>query len=50
MTDDQSFGGRWQVVGELGKGGQGTVYKVQDTKGTIGTPDLKMKVTIKILG
>ena len=30
-TNAKTYGGRWQVVREIGKGGQGIVYEVEDT-------------------
>ncbi len=35
MSDDnvRMYGGRWRVVREIERGGQGIVYKVEDTSG-----------------
>src|SRR5262245_24358754 len=37
MTDRGAvYGGRWRIVGMLGKGGQGRVYEVEDMGGIAG--------------
>ncbi len=35
MSNDKArmYGGRWRVVREIGRGGQGIVYEVEDTSG-----------------
>jgi serine/threonine protein kinase/tetratricopeptide (TPR) repeat protein len=42
LTTGSTFAGRYQVIEELGHGGMGRVYKVQDT-------DIKEKVALKLL-
>jgi len=42
LTPGSTFAGRYQVIEELGHGGMGRVYKVQDT-------DIKEKVALKLL-
>ena len=42
LTPGSAFAGRYQVIEELGHGGMGRVYKVQDT-------DIKEKVALKLL-
>jgi len=42
LTTGSTFAGRYQVIEELGRGGMGRVYKVQDT-------DIKEKVALKLL-
>ncbi len=42
LTTGATFAGRYQVIEELGHGGMGRVYKVQDT-------DIKEKVALKLL-
>jgi serine/threonine protein kinase/tetratricopeptide (TPR) repeat protein len=42
LTAGSTFAGRYQVIEELGHGGMGKVYKVQDT-------DIKEKVALKLL-
>ncbi len=42
LTTGSTFAGRYQVIEELGGGGMGRVYKVQDT-------DIKEKVALKLL-
>ncbi|TRZ92996.1 serine/threonine protein kinase [bacterium] len=42
LTTGSTFAGRYQVIEELGHGGMGKVYKVQDT-------DIKEKVALKLL-
>jgi len=42
LTTGSIFAGRYQIIEELGHGGMGRVYKVQDT-------DIKEKVALKLL-
>jgi tetratricopeptide (TPR) repeat protein/tRNA A-37 threonylcarbamoyl transferase component Bud32 len=42
LTTGSTFAGRYQIIEELGHGGMGRVYKVQDT-------DIKEKVALKLL-
>jgi len=42
LTTGSTFAGRYQIIEELGKGGMGKVYKVQDT-------EIKEKVALKLL-
>ncbi len=42
LTTGSTFAGRYQVIEELGHGGMGRVYKVQDT-------DIKERVALKLL-
>ncbi len=42
LTTGAIFAGRYQIIEELGKGGMGRVYKVQDT-------EIKEKVALKLL-
>ncbi len=42
LTTGTTFGGRYQIIEELGKGGMGRVYKVNDT-------DIKEKIALKLL-
>jgi serine/threonine protein kinase/tetratricopeptide (TPR) repeat protein len=42
LTTGSTFAGRYQVIEELGKGGMGKVYKVQDT-------EIKEKIALKLL-
>jgi serine/threonine protein kinase/Tfp pilus assembly protein PilF len=42
LTIGSKFAGRYQVIEELGKGGMGKVYKVQDTK-------IEEKIALKLL-
>ncbi|MGA2587479.1 MAG: protein kinase [Candidatus Aminicenantales bacterium] len=42
LTTGSTFASRYQIIEELGKGGMGRVYKVQDT-------DIKEKVALKLL-
>ena len=42
LTTGSTFAGRYQVIEELGRGGMGRVYKVQDT-------DIKEKIALKLL-
>ena len=42
LTTGSTFAGRYQVIEELGKGGMGKVYKVNDTK-------IKEKVALKLI-
>jgi len=42
LTTGSTFAGRYQIIEELGKGGMGRVYKVNDT-------DIKEKIALKIL-
>jgi serine/threonine protein kinase/predicted Zn-dependent protease len=42
LTTGSTFAGRYQVIEELGHGGMGRVYKVQDT-------DIKEKVALKLI-
>jgi tetratricopeptide (TPR) repeat protein/tRNA A-37 threonylcarbamoyl transferase component Bud32 len=42
LTMGATFAGRYQVIEELGKGGMGRVYKVQDTK-------IKEKIALKLI-
>ena len=42
LTTGSTFAGRYQVIEELGHGGMGRVYKVQDT-------DIKEKVALKLV-
>jgi serine/threonine protein kinase/tetratricopeptide (TPR) repeat protein len=42
LTTGSTFAGRYQVIEELGHGGMGRVYKVQDT-------DIKEKIALKLL-
>jgi len=42
LTTGSIFAGRYQIIEELGKGGMGKVYKVQDTK-------IKEKIALKLL-
>ena len=42
LTTGSTFGGRYQIIEEIGKGGMGRVYKVQDTK-------IKEKIALKLI-
>jgi serine/threonine protein kinase/tetratricopeptide (TPR) repeat protein len=42
LTTGSTFAGRYQIIEELGKGGMGKVYKVQDTK-------IKEKIALKLI-
>jgi len=42
LTTGSTFAGRYQIIEEIGKGGMGRVYKVQDTK-------INEKVALKLL-
>jgi serine/threonine protein kinase/tetratricopeptide (TPR) repeat protein len=42
LTTGSTFAGRYQIIEELGKGGMGKVYKVNDTK-------IKEKVALKLI-
>jgi serine/threonine protein kinase len=42
LTTGSAFAGRYQIIEELGKGGMGRVYKVNDT-------DIKEKIALKLL-
>jgi len=42
LTTGSTFAGRYQIIEELGKGGMGRVYKVNDT-------DIKEKIALKLL-
>ena len=42
LTTGSIFAGRYQIIEELGKGGMGRVYKVQDTK-------IKEKIALKLI-
>ena len=42
LTTGSIFAGRYQIIEELGKGGMGKVYKVQDTK-------IKEKIALKLI-
>jgi serine/threonine protein kinase/tetratricopeptide (TPR) repeat protein len=42
LTTGATFGGRYQIIEELGKGGMGEVYKVFDTK-------IKEKIALKLI-
>jgi serine/threonine-protein kinase len=42
LTTGATFAGRYQIIEELGKGGMGKVYKVQDTK-------IKEKIALKLI-
>ena len=42
LTTGSTFAGRYQIIEELGKGGMGKVYKVNDT-------DIKEKIALKLL-
>ena len=42
LTTGSTFAGRYQIIEEIGKGGMGRVYKVQDTK-------IKEKIALKLI-
>jgi serine/threonine protein kinase/cytochrome c-type biogenesis protein CcmH/NrfG len=42
LTTGSTFAGRYQIIEELGKGGMGKVYKVQDTK-------IEEKIALKLI-
>jgi len=42
LTTGSTFTGRYQIIEEIGKGGMGSVYKVQDTK-------IKEKIALKLI-
>ena len=42
LTTGSTFAGRYQVIEEIGKGGMGRVYKVQDTK-------INEKIALKLI-
>ena len=42
LTTGSTFAGRYQIIEEIGKGGMGRVYKVQDTR-------IKEKIALKLI-
>src|SRR5262249_24390038 len=44
MARSNSYGDRWRVVRRIGRGGQGTVYEVEDTSGVLGDCGLAIKL------